>query len=58
MATEEIATTELSEGAAQAAEVVEPPEYGQTADEPSETLPGEGSEVEAPSPSEGTGEAS
>ena len=50
--------TELAEGAAQAAEVVEPPEDDQTAVGPNETLPSEGSEVEAPSPSEGTGEGS
>ena len=75
MATEEVARTELPEGAAQAtevveqpaelpegapqaAEVVEPPTDGQTAVEPNETLPSEGSDVEAPSPSEGTGEGS
>ncbi len=49
---------EPPEGAAQAAEVVEPPEDDQTAVGPNETLPSEGSEVEAPSPSEGTGEGS
>ncbi len=73
MATEEVATTELPEGAEQAAEiieeptalaegdapaeeVVEPPEDGETAVEPSEALASEGSGVEAPSASEGTGE--
>ncbi len=40
--------TELTEGAGQAAEVVEQPNDDQTAVEPSENLPSEGTEVEAP----------
>ncbi len=73
MATDEVATTELPEGAEQAAEiieeptalaegdaaaveVVEPPEDGETAVEPSEALASEETGVDAPSASEDTGE--